>query len=112
MRLVTMPSDSDPDIVFGAKNLFYLHARAAIGFDFLDHWREPSRHLLGFLKPLLGVVVCVAERRDAPLALKRAELKRHQGKRTNPLDEIALHRRWDDVGIISKTWRTDRLVRK
>src|SRR6266849_1766632 len=112
MRLVTMPSNSDTGIVFGAKNLFYLCGRAAIGFDFLDHRRQPFRHLLGFLKQPLGVAVFEAERCDTPLALKRAELKRHQGKPANPLDEIELHRRCDDLGIISKTWRTDGPRRK
>ena len=112
MRLVTMPSNSDTGIVFSAKNLFYLRSRAAIGFDFPDHRRQPFRHLPGFLKPPLGVVVFEAERSDAPLAFKRAELKRQQGKSANPLDEIELQRRCDDLRIISKTWRTDGLRRK
>src|SRR5713226_3662653 len=99
MRLVTMPSYADPDVVFSAKNLFYLRSRAAIGFDFLDHRRQPFRDRLGFLKPPLGVIVFEAERCDAPLALKRAELKWHQGKRANPLDELELHRWCDDFGI-------------
>src|SRR6266571_4482239 len=105
MRLVSMPSNSDTGIVFSAKNLFYLRGRAAMGFDFLDHRRQPLRHLHGCLKPLLRVVVFEAEPCDAPLALKRAELKRHQRKSANPLDEIELHRRCDDLGIISKTWQ-------
>src|SRR5436189_144189 len=67
MRLVTMPSNSDTGIVFGAKNLFYLRSRAAIGFDFPDHRHQPFRHLLGFLKPPLGVVVFEAERSAARL---------------------------------------------
>src|SRR5713101_399115 len=112
MRLVTMPSNSNTGIVFRAKSLFYLRSRAAIGFDFFDHRRQPFRDLLGLLKPSLGVVVFEAERCDAPLALKRAELKRQQGKSANPLDEIELHRARDDLGIISKTWRTDGLRRK
>jgi len=78
MRLVTMPSNSDTGIVFRAKNLSHLCGRAAIGFDFLDHRRQPCRHLRCLLKPLLPVVVFEAERCDAPLALKRAELKRQQ----------------------------------
>lgn len=76
MRLVTMPSNSDTGMVFRAKNLLYLRGRAAIGFDFLDHRRQPLRDRLGFLKPLLPVIVSEAERCDAPLAFKRAELKR------------------------------------
>src|SRR6478752_522663 len=55
MRLVPMPSNSDTGIVFSAKNLPYLCGRAAIGFDFLNHRRQPFRDLLGFGKPLLRV---------------------------------------------------------
>src|SRR5258708_2145305 len=103
MRLVAMPSDTDPGVVFSAKDLLYLYGRGAIGLDFPDHRRQPFRHFPGFLKPPLCVVVFEAERCDAPLALKRAELKRRQGKSANPLDEIELHRRCDDLGTISKT---------
>src|ERR1700676_4041929 len=112
MRLVAMPSDTDPGVVFGAKDLFYLHGRAAIGLDFLDQRRQPCRYLLSFLNPPFCVVVFEAERSDAPLALKRPELKRHQGKRAYPLDDVKLHRPRDDLGIISKTSRTRSLRRK
>src|ERR1700682_3189671 len=112
MRLVAMPSDSDPDVVFSAKDLSYLRGRAAVGFDSLDHRRQPFRHLLRFLKPPLRVGVFEAERCDPPLALIRAELKRHQGKSANPLNEIELHQPRDDLGIIAKTSRTHGRRRK
>src|ERR1700730_2000728 len=112
MRLVAMPSDTQPAVVFLKRYFFYLHGRAAIGFAFLDQRRQPCRYLLSFLKPPLCVVVFEAERCDAPLALKRAELKRRQGKSGNPVDETKLHRPRDDLGIVSKTSRTRSLRRK
>src|ERR1700676_922373 len=112
MGLVAMPSDTDPGVVFRAKDLFYLHGGAAIGFAFLDQRRQPCRYLLSFLKPPLCVVVFEAERCDAPLALKRAELKRREGKSGNPVDETKLHRPRDDLAIVSKTSRTRSLRQK
>src|SRR5258707_8700661 len=112
MRLVTLPSDPPACVVSRAKDLFYLYGRAAIGFEFFDHWRQPFRYLLTFLKPPLRVIVFETERCDAPPALERPELERLHRKRANPRDQNELRRPCDDLGIIAKTRRTHGLRRK
>src|SRR5258705_9641943 len=100
--LAGMPSDPDPDVIFSENHLSYPDGRTAIGFDFLDHGREPLRYFFSFLKPSQCVVVFEPERCDASLALIGAELEWHQGKSANPLDQIMLHRGRDDLGMIAK----------
>ena len=75
MRLVTMPADADPNVVFGAKNLLDPSCGAAECFDLPDNLRQPRRDRFGPLQLPQRVVVSETERSNSPLPFELSKLK-------------------------------------
>jgi hypothetical protein len=75
MRLVAVPADTDPYVVFCAKHLLDTGSRTAECFDCRNNVRQPSWDWFGFQQLPQIVIVSKTERSDAPLALELAKLK-------------------------------------
>jgi hypothetical protein len=76
MRLIAVPTDAHPNVVFGAKTLPDPGPWAAEFLDLRDDLFQPSWDRIGPLQLAQSVVVSKTERRHPPLALKLAKLER------------------------------------
>src|SRR4051812_31489544 len=76
MRLVAMPTNASPDIIFSAQYLPNLRGSSAECFDLLHDLRQPRRDRLGNLQTPQRVVVPESERSYPPLAFELTKLER------------------------------------
>jgi hypothetical protein len=83
-----MPTDADPNVVFGAKNLPDPDPWAAEFLDRRDDLSQPGWDRFGALQLPQGVIVSKTERSDPPLAFKFAELKGLERQALDAQNEI------------------------
>src|SRR5258706_2857343 len=98
MRLVAMPADADPDIVFGAKHLPDPGRWPAKRLDLLADRIQPIRDRFGLLQSPQRVIIPDPERRPPPLAFILPKLKRLQRQGRGARNEILLGSWRDELG--------------
>src|SRR5882757_6230847 len=100
MRLVAMPTDADPDVVFGTKNLLDSGFKAAV--DLRDSLCQPVGNRFGPPQLTRGVVVAETERGDSPIAFELAKLKGLERKGADRRDELLFDGRGNEVGSVAQ----------
>src|SRR5215470_7288819 len=98
MRLVAVPTDTDPDIILGAKHLPNASFRQiAKAFDRVRDRYQPFRNRLARFQLLRRVVVAEPERLDAPVAFECAELKGSERQLRDARGQLPLRLCRDEV---------------
>src|ERR1700746_3546221 len=98
MPLVTVPADADADITVGAEHLAHAALRQiAEAYALPPDVAEPIRNRIAVPQLLQRIVVAEAERLYAPVAFKRAELKRLQRQLRNARGQLLLGRFGDEL---------------